>query len=111
MDHDSSTSLLNLGPPAGLDRAGWLHPVKGHLHSYLSLALTILLFSATLISNYSSRRTHSEDVQRDLERRLALLEKDAATRREVEEVKKTVDRIENKLDTYREQEIRLHHIN
>jgi preprotein translocase subunit SecG len=87
----------------------FLDSIKGHLPSYLSAVFTGIFFVMTLVFNYSSRNTRMEDVQRDQERRLELLEKDSATRREVEAVKQTVDRIEDKLDSYRGEELKFHH--
>ena len=88
--------------------SSFLESLKGHLPSYLSAVFTGIFFVMTLVFNYSSRNTRMEDVQRDQERRLELLEKDSATRREVESVKQTVDRIEDKLDSYRGEELKYH---
>ena len=63
----------------------------------------------SFVNQYSSHNTRVEDLQKDQERRLELLEKDAVTRREVDAVKSAVDRIENKLDSYRDEEALYHH--
>ena len=72
------------------------------------MLVAVLMAAFSLASSYASKNTHAEDTQKDHERRLELLEKDSANRRELDEVKKTVDRIETKLDKFREEEFRFH---
>src|SRR5215470_17025156 len=72
-----------------------------------SAVLSALFFVATVLVNYSASRTHVADVQAQQEKRLdnieAQIRNDLATRREVDEVKTTVNRIEDKIDRFREQ--------
>ena len=67
-----------------------------------STILSAAFFVATLLVNYGASRTHISDVQAQQEKRLdsieAQIKNDLATRREVDEVKTTVYRIEDKLD-------------
>lgn len=67
-----------------------------------STILSAMFFVATLLVNYGASRTHISDVQAQQEKRLdaieAQIKNDLATRREVDEVKATVNRIEDKLD-------------
>src|SRR5215469_16360611 len=67
-----------------------------------STILSAMFFVATLLVNYGASRTHISDVQAQQEKRLDSIEvqikNDLATRREVDEVKSTVNRIEDKLD-------------
>src|SRR5215510_4914588 len=67
-----------------------------------STILSASFFVATLLVNYGASRTHISDVQAQQEKRLdnieAQIKNDLATRREVDEVKTTVNRIEDKLD-------------
>ena len=67
-----------------------------------STLLSAMFFVATLLVNYGASRTHISDVQAQQEKRLdaieAQIKNDLATRREVDEVKFTVNRIEDKLD-------------
>src|SRR5215470_10236166 len=67
-----------------------------------STILSATFFVATLLVNYGASRTHISDVQAQQEKRLdsieAQIKNDLATRREVDEVKSTVNRIEDKLD-------------
>src|SRR5215831_8388669 len=67
-----------------------------------STILSAAFFVATLLVNYGASRTHISDVQAQQEKRLdsieAQIKNDLATRREVDEVKSTVNRIEDKLD-------------
>jgi len=67
-----------------------------------STILSAMFFVATLLVNYGASRTHISDVQTQQEKRLdsieAQIKNDLATRREVDEVKSTVNRIEDKLD-------------
>lgn len=67
-----------------------------------STILSAMFFLATLLVNYGASRTHISDVQAQQEKRLdaieAQIKNDLATRREVDEVKSTVNRIEDKLD-------------
>jgi len=83
--------------------------LKEGLSGKLGVALVIIMAGLSFVNQYSSHNAHIEDLQKDLERRLELLEKDAVTRREVDAVKATVDRIENKLDSYRDEELQYHH--
>ncbi len=83
--------------------------LKEGLSGKLGVALAIIMAGLSFVNQYSSHNTRIEDLQKDLERRLELLEKDAVTRREVDAVKTTVDRIENKLDSYRGEELQYHH--
>jgi multidrug resistance efflux pump len=83
--------------------------LKENLSSKLGIILAIVMAGLSFVNQYSSRNTRIEDLQKDQERRLELLEKDAVTRREVDAVKATVDRIENKLDSYRDEEVVYHH--
>ena len=74
-----------------------------------STILSAAFFVATLLVNYGATRTHISDVQAQQEKRLdnieAQIKNDLATRREVDEVKATVNRIEDKLDQFRQQAI------
>ena len=67
-----------------------------------STILSAAFFVATLLVNYGASRTHISDVQAQQEKRLdsieAQIKNDLATRREVDEVKTTVYRIEDKID-------------
>ncbi len=83
--------------------------LKENLSSKLGIILAIVMAGLSFVNQYSSRNTRIDDLQKDQERRLELLEKDAVTRREVDAVKATVDRIENKLDSYRDEEVVYHH--
>jgi preprotein translocase subunit SecG len=79
-----------------------LETLKGRLPRSASAVLSALFFVATVLVNYSASRTHVADVQAQQEKRLdsieAQIRNDLATRREVDEVKSTVNRIEDKLD-------------
>jgi multidrug resistance efflux pump len=83
--------------------------LKENLSSKLGIILAMVMAGLSFVNQYSSRNTRTDDLQKDQERRLELLEKDAVTRREVDAVKATVDRIENKLDSYRDEEVVYHH--
>jgi hypothetical protein len=83
--------------------------MKTNLPGIVSAVLSGIFFLGTWLVNSGGKSQHNLDVQADQERRLELLEKDTATRREVDAVKQTVDRIENKLDAYREEELKYHH--
>jgi multidrug resistance efflux pump len=83
--------------------------LKENLSSKLGIILAIVMAGLSFVNQYSSRNTRIDDLQKDQERRLELLERDAVTRREVDAVKVTVDRIENKLDSYRDEELVYHH--
>ena len=83
--------------------------LKENLSSKLGIILAMVMAGLSFVNQYSSRNTRIDDLQKDQERRLELLEKDAVTRREVDAVKATVDRIENKLDSYRDEEVVYHH--
>ena len=83
--------------------------LKENISSKLGIILAMVMAGLSFVNQYSSHNAHIEDLQKDLERRLELLEKDAVTRREVDAVKATVDRIENKLDSYRDEELQYHH--
>ena|SRR5437899_1757023 len=83
--------------------------LKENLSSKLGIVLAMVMASLSFVNQYSSHNTRVEDMQKDQERRLELLEKDAVTRREVDAVKAAVDRIENKLDSYRDEEVLYHH--
>lgn len=79
-----------------------LETLKARLPKSASALLSALFFAATVLVNYGASRTHISDVQAQQEKRLdnieAQIRNDLATRREVDEVKSTVDRIEDKLD-------------
>jgi peptidoglycan hydrolase CwlO-like protein len=83
--------------------------IKENLPKQFGVVAAVIMAGFSLASNYASNNTHLQDLQKDQERRIELLEKDSATRREMDEVKKTVDRIESKLDHYREEELKYHH--
>lgn len=76
--------------------------IKDRLPKHVSLLLSAAFFIATLIVNVSSSKTHFADIQTEQGKRISALEdvvrNDIATRREVDEVRATVERIENKLD-------------
>jgi Tfp pilus assembly protein PilN len=80
-----------------------LETLKARLPKSASAVLSALFFIATVLVNYGASRTHISDVQAQQEKRLdnieAQIRNDLATRREVDEVKSTVDRIEDKLDS------------
>src|SRR5499425_3254165 len=75
-----------------------------------STILSASFFVATLLVNYGASRAHISDVQAQQEKRLdnieAQIKNDLATRREVDEVKTTVNRIEDKLDSFRNEEMK-----
>jgi hypothetical protein len=77
--------------------------VKDKLPKHVSLILSALFFVGTLLTNAAIQKTHYADQLQDQGARIAALEQtiknDLATRREVDEVKATVIRIEDKLDT------------
>lgn len=79
-----------------------LQSLREKLPKSASALLSALFFVATVLVNYGASRTHISDVQAQQEKRLdnieAQIRNDLATRREVDEVKSTVNRIENKLD-------------
>lgn len=86
----------------------FLSNVKENLPKHLGVVMAVLMAAFSLASSYAAKNTHVEDVQKDQERRLEVLEKESANRRELDEVKKTVERIENKLDRFRDEELRFH---
>lgn len=67
-----------------------------------SAILSALFFVSTLLVNYGASRTHIADVQAQQEKRLDTIESqiknDLATRREVDDIKATVHRVEDKID-------------
>jgi len=79
-----------------------LELVKDRLPRHVSLLLSVAFFAATMIVNVTSQKTHAADIQSEQGKRISALEdeirNDLATRREVNDVKITVERIENKLD-------------
>lgn len=79
-----------------------LQGLREKLPKSASVLLSALFFVATVLVNYGASRTHISDVQAQQEKRLdnieAQIRNDLATRREVDEVKSTVNRIEDKLD-------------
>ena len=79
-----------------------LETLKARLPKSAAALLSALFFVATVLVNYGASRTHISDVQAQQEKRLEQLEhkvdEDLATRREVDDVKATVNRIEDKLD-------------
>lgn len=86
----------------------FLSNIRENLPKHLGVVMAVLMAAFSLASSYAAKNTHVEDVQKDQERRLEVLEKESANRRELDEVKKTVDRIENKLDRFRDEELRFH---
>ena len=84
------------------DTQSILEIVKDRLPKHVSLLLSIAFFVSTLLINVSSSKTHFADIQTEQGKRITALEdeirNDLATRREVDDVKTTVERIENKLD-------------
>ncbi len=84
------------------DTQSMLELIKDKLPKHVSLLLSAAFFVATLIVNMTSAKTHFADIQVEQGKRIAALEdiirNDLATRREVDDVKTTVERIENKLD-------------
>jgi hypothetical protein len=80
----------------------FLEALKGRWPKTASAVLSALFFVATVLVNYSASRTHVSDVLAQQEKRLdnieAQIRNDLATRREVDEVKAVVGRIEDKLD-------------
>lgn len=64
--------------------------------------LSFVFFCATCLINWTSNHTHIADVQAEQEKRITVLEdavkNDLATRREVDDVKSAVGRVETKLD-------------
>lgn len=94
--HNSATNLLE--------------HLKPHVGGLLSFAGTTIMAAVVWFGSYKSHSQHTQDIEQDHERRLELLENSSATHRELDEVKRTVDRIENKLDRYRDEaEIQIHH--
>lgn len=85
------------------DTQSILEIVKDRLPKHVSLLLSIAFFVSTLLINVSSSKTHFADIQTEQGKRITALEdeirNDLATRREVDDVKTTVERIENKLDS------------
>jgi hypothetical protein len=96
MSHPSSTGTL-------------FDHLRPHVGGLLSFVGTMVMAAVVWFGGYKSSSQHAQDVAQDHERRLELLENSSATRREMDEVKHTVDRIENKLDHYRDQEEKYHH--
>ena len=88
--------------------SSFLSHIKENLPKHFGVFMAVLMAAFSLASSYASKNTHVEDVQKDQERRLVILEQESANRRELDEVKKTVDRIENKLDKLRDEELRFH---
>ena len=86
----------------------FLEAVKGFLPKSWSVILSGAFFIGTMLVGFASNKTHIADVQSQQEKRLTALEdavkNDLATRREVDDVKATVNRIEDKLD----QELQYH---
>ena len=84
------------------DTQSILEIVKDRLPKHVSLLLSIAFFVSTLLVNVSASKTHFADIQTEQGKRITALEdeirNDLATRREVDDVKTTVERIENKLD-------------
>jgi hypothetical protein len=84
------------------DTQSILDLIKDRLPKHVSLLLSIAFFVSTLLVNVSSSKTHFADIQTEQGKRITALEdeirNDLATRREVDDVKTTVERIENKLD-------------
>jgi hypothetical protein len=76
---------------------------KDKLPKHVSLILSALFFIGTLLTNAAIQKTHYADQLLEQGTRITALEQivknDLATRREVDEVKATVIRIEDKLDT------------
>src|SRR5947209_13306493 len=62
---------------------------KENLPRHLGVVMAVMMAAFSLASSYASKNTQVEDVQKDQERRLELLEKDTANRRELDDVKKT----------------------
>ena len=85
-----------------------LSAIKENLSRQLGVVFAVIMATLSLASSYASKNTHVEDVQKDQQRRLEILEKESANRRELDEVKKTVDRIEIKLDKFREEQLHFH---
>ena len=85
-----------------LTQCDTLETLKARLPKSASALISALFFAATVLVNYGASRTHISDVQAQQEKRLdnieAQIRNDLATRREVDEVKSTVDRIEDKID-------------
>jgi len=84
------------------DAQSMLDVIKDRLPKHASLLLSIAFFVSTLIVNATSAKTHFADIQADQGKRISALEdeirNDLATRREVDDIKASVGRIENKLD-------------
>jgi len=85
------------------DTQTMLELIKDRLPKHVSLLISVAFFAATLIVNVTSSKTHFADIQSEQGKRISALEdvvrNDIATRREVDDVKTTVERIENKLDS------------
>lgn len=77
--------------------------VKDRLPKHVSLILSVLFFIGTMFVNVAVQKTHYADQLLDQGARITALESivknDLATRREVDEVKATVIRIETKIDS------------
>jgi len=84
------------------DTQSILEIIKDRLPKHVSLLLSVAFFVATFVVNVTSAKTHFADIQTEQGKRISALEdeirNDLATRREVNDVKTTVERIENKLD-------------
>lgn len=84
------------------DAQSFLTLLKDRLPKHVSLLLSGGFFVATLLVNVAVQKTHYADIQAQQARRISALEqtikRDLATRREVDDVKATVERIEDKLD-------------
>lgn len=76
--------------------------MKPHFGGILSLIGTLVLSAVVGFGNYRAKDTHSSDEVQQLKTDVADLKRqianDMATRREVDDVKSTVIRIEDKLD-------------
>jgi outer membrane murein-binding lipoprotein Lpp len=88
---------LNTDSPSAI-----LSHFKGHTPSYLSFLGSLVLAAVVGFGNLRAGQTHSTDEIQQLKTDVAELKKqianDMATRREVDDVKATVIRIEDKLD-------------
>jgi len=76
---------------------------KDRLPKHISVIVSALFFVATLLTNVAVQKTRYADQLQEQGARITALESiiknDVATRREVDEVKATVIRIEDKLDS------------
>jgi len=95
------------------DSASFLEVAKEGLGKRASMLIAGAFFVANLLVSITANHTRFADDLAQQDKRISTLEEsvknDLVTRREVDDVKSTVVRIEDKLDKYRDEENRHHH--